>query len=305
MSTLHINTPLIESLAIGRGVSSRVWLKLDALQPCGSFKARGVGHACQVHIDNGATSFVSSSGGNAGLAVAYSGRRLDVPVTVVVPLSTKKRAINLIEAEGAEVLVHGHDWAAAHAQAQLLARCGAVLIHPFDDPLLWSGHATVIDEIVQSGLRPEGIVLSVGGGGLLCGAVEGLLRNGLSDVPVLAVETEGAGSFATAYSAREHIGISGINSIATSLGANKVAERAFDLIEQHPISSHTVTDREAVAGCNRLLEEHRVMVEPACGASIAAVESGAAFFADKQDIVVIVCGGVGVTSQLLAEWQSI
>ncbi len=86
---LHIDTPLIESLSVGKNLPANVWLKIEALQPCGSFKARGVGYACDKYVNNGAKTLVSSSGGNAGLAVAYSGRRLGVSVTVVVPKTTK------------------------------------------------------------------------------------------------------------------------------------------------------------------------------------------------------------------------
>lgn len=303
MINIHINTPLIESLSIGKRLHANVWLKVDALQPCGSFKARGIGFACQKYVKNGALALVSSSGGNAGLAVAYSGRRLNVPVTVIVPKTTKKRAIDLIEAEGAMVIVTGEDWAEAHAHAIELSKNEATYIHPFDDPNIWEGHASVIDEIFNEGLTPDAVILSVGGGGLLCGVVEGLRRNNCKDVPILAVETKGADSFSTACLAKKHIGIDNITSIATSLGATKVAKRAFQLSNEHQIINHIVSDKEAVNGCYRLLEEHRIMIEPACGASIAAVDNGCDFLNNKQNIVAIVCGGVGVTISQLEEWR--
>ncbi|MEO1368546.1 MAG: pyridoxal-phosphate dependent enzyme, partial [Acidobacteriota bacterium] len=201
MTQIHLQTPLLQSLAIGRDLPGRTWLKVEALQPSGSFKLRGVGFACRQYVERGARAFLASSGGNAGLAVAHAGRRLGVPVTVVVPESTSPRARTLIAAEGADVQVAGHDWAAAHARALELARGDAAYIHPFDDALLWRGHATVIDEVAASGVNPDAVVLSVGGGGLLCGAVEGLRRNGWGDVPILAVETVGADSLATALAA--------------------------------------------------------------------------------------------------------
>ncbi len=303
MKNIHINTPLIESLSIGKKLHAKVWLKIDALQPCGSFKARGIGFACQKYVKNGARALVSSSGGNAGFAVAYSGRRLNVPVTVVVPKTTQKRAIDLIEAEGAKVIVTGEDWAEAHAYAIELSKNEATYIHPFDDPNIWEGHASVIDEILNAGLTPDAVILSVGGGGLLCGVVEGLRRNNCKDVPIVAVETKGADSFYTACLAKKHIGIDNITSIATSLGAKKVAKRAFQLSNEHQIINHIVSDKEAVNGCYRLLEEHRIMVEPACGASLAAVDNGCGFLNNKQNIVVVVCGGVGVTISQLEEWS--
>lgn len=303
MAHLHIHTPLIESLFLGQNLCANVWLKIEALQPCGSFKARGVGYACKKVVKNGAKSLVSSSGGNAGLAVAYSGRRLGVPVIVVVPETTPKRAIDLIKLQDADVIVTGKDWSEAHAHAKRLSKKGAAYIHPFDDPNLWEGHATVIDEISAAGITPDAIVLSVGGGGLLCGVVQGLRRNNLKDVPILAVETKGADSLSAASLANKHIGIDSIGSIATSLGAKKVARQAFELLNEYPIICHVVTDQDAVNGCYTFLEEHRILVEPACGASLAALYNGCDVLKDKQNIVVIVCGGVGVTMEQLEKWR--
>lgn len=303
MEKLHTNTPLIESLPLSKQLGAKVWLKMDALQPCGSFKARGVGFACQQYVEQGAKSLVSSSGGNAGLAVAYCGRCLGVPVTVVVPQTTKQRAIDLITLEGAEVIITGKNWNEAHQHATTLADKGAAYIHPFDDPYLWQGHASVIDEIFQASVTPDAVVLSVGGGGLLCGVVEGLRRHNGHDIPIIAVETKGADSLSTASLAKKHIGISGIDSIATSLGATTVAKRAFELLSEHPIHCHVVSDHDAIGACHHFIDDHRVMVEPACGASLSAVYNGCEALKGKQNIVVIVCGGVGVSISQLQQWD--
>src|SRR5438046_727845 len=161
---IHVQTPLLESLPLSRRVSSRVWLKMEALQPCGSFKARGMGFACQCYLEQGRKKFVCSSGGNAGLAVAYAGRKLGVPVTVVVPESTSERALQLIRDESAEVIVWGQSWQEAHQHALTLVDGDAAYLHPFDDPLIWKGHASLIDEVLRAGLQPDAVVLSVGGG---------------------------------------------------------------------------------------------------------------------------------------------
>ena len=198
---LHIETPLIESQAMSVIAGRSTWIKLDALQPSGSFKIRGIGHACETYLAQGARRFVSSSGGNAGLAVAYAGRRLGVPVTVVVPETTTEKAKELLRLEKAEVIVHGSSWQEANTLAESLIGAEVAFLHPFDEPLLWQGHATLIDEVSNTGLKPGAVVLSVGGGGLLSGIVEGLQRNGLSNVPVIAVETTGAASFHAAVQA--------------------------------------------------------------------------------------------------------
>ncbi|HPU79358.1 pyridoxal-phosphate dependent enzyme, partial [Accumulibacter sp.] len=266
---LHIETPLIESPFLSRAAHCAAWLKLEALQPPGSFKIRGVGAACEEYLRRGARRFVSSSGGNAGLAVAYAGRRLSVPVTVVVPETASARARELLRLEAAQVIVHGASWNEAHLLALSILDPSDAFIHPFDDPLLWSGHASLVDEVARAALRPDAVVLSVGGGGLLCGVIEGLRRNALGDIPVIAVETEGSASFQQALRAGHPLELDTISSIATSLGAKRVCDRAFQWSAEHAIDSVVVSDRSALDACERFLADHRLLVEPACGATLA------------------------------------
>ncbi len=279
-----------------------VWLKLDALQPSGSFKIRGIGHACETYLARGARRFVSSSGGNAGLAVAYAGRLLGVPVTVVVPETTTDRAKELLALEDAEVVVHGASWQEANAYAQSLIDASDAFLHPFDDPLLWQGHATMIDEVRRSGLVPDAIVLSVGGGGLLSGVVEGLHRNGWSNIPVFAVETEGAASFHEAVKAGHTVELERITSVATSLGAKRVCEKAMHWSKVHSIHSVVVSDHSALSACERFLADHRILVEPACGASLAIAYENAPELEGFRTVLVIVCGGATATVDQIREW---
>ncbi|WP_129778998.1 pyridoxal-phosphate dependent enzyme [Peristeroidobacter soli] len=301
---MHVETPLIESLPLSAKAGFQTFLKLEAVQPTGSFKARGVGHACVEYQKRGARRFISSSGGNAGLAVAYSGRRLNVPVTVVVPKTTTPRAKRLIEMEGAEVIVHGDAWNEANAMALTLVDANSAFIHPFDDPLLWAGHATLVDELARQADKPDAIVLSVGGGGLLCGVCEGLKRNGWNDVAVVAAETRGAHSYSQALAAGKPVLLPGIESIASSLGARAVCERSVELAGQFRIESVVVSDAQAVSGCLMLLEEHRLLTEPACGASLAALTEKSSVLSRAKRVVVVVCGGVGVNYQQLLDWHS-
>lgn len=300
---LHIETPLIESRPLSARLAKNVWLKMEALQPSGSFKARGIGHACETYQRQGAARFVACSGGNAGLAVAYAGRQLGVPVVVVVPVTTTERAQALIRLENAEVVVHGASFSEANEFA--LARVGPndAYIHPFDDPLLWHGHATLIDEMARQGPKPDVVVLSVGGGGLFCGVVEGLRRNGWSDVPVVVVETVGADSLAQSMQAGHAVTLPAITSMATSLGARAVCAQALRLAQEHPVESQVVSDAAAVQACLALLDDHRLLVEAACGASLAALHGASTLIAQAQCVAVVVCGGVGVTAAQLQRWH--
>jgi L-serine/L-threonine ammonia-lyase len=301
---LHICSPLLESRPLSIARSKQVLLKMDSSQPAGSFKIRGIGHACEIHAAHGKRRFISSSGGNAGMAVAYAARRLGLPAIVVVPKTTTQRAKDVIGMEGAQVIVHGESWQEANQMALSLVGETDAFIHPFDDPLLWEGHASLIDEIAQAEVKPDAVVLSVGGGGLLCGIHEGLRRNGMDQVPIIAVETAGADSLAQSVAAGARVTLDAITSVATSLGAKQVSERAFELTQTADVRSVVVTDRSAVAACTRFLDDHRVLVEPACGASLALLYDGAAELDAFERILVVVCGGAGITADQLRQFSA-
>lgn len=301
---MHVVTPLIRSTPLSHAAGAEVWLKLDALQPSGSFKLRGIGRVAQHAKAAGATALVSSSGGNAGLATAVAGRALGLPVTIVTPTTTSAAMRDRLRAEGATVVVEGAAWDEAHTAATGLATAlGAALIHPFEGEVLWAGHATLIAEAATQGPRPDAVVCAVGGGGLMCGVLQGLTDLGWHDVPVIAAETAGAASFAAALAAGEPVEIPAITSIATSLGARRVAAAAVAWAARHEVRSTVCTDRDAVNACVRFLDDHRLLVEPACGAAVAPVYGRDPALAGAKTVWVVVCGGAGVSSSQLAAWQ--
>lgn len=302
---LHIETPLVESRPLSAAAGRAVWLKLETLQPSGSFKLRGIGHACETYQARGARRFVSSSGGNAGLAVAHAGRVLGTPVTVVVPETTTDRAKELLRLEGADVIVRGASWQEANDFAHSLVGADEAFLHPFDDPLLWHGHATLIDEIFRAGFKPDAVVLSVGGGGLLSGVVDGLRRNGWPDVPVVAVETEGAASFRAAVKAGRAVELERITSVATSLGARRVCEQAVRWSREHEVGSVVLSDRSALLACERFLADHRMLVEPACGVSLAAAYENVPELERFGTVLIVVCGGATATVDQIRGWAKL
>jgi L-serine/L-threonine ammonia-lyase len=301
VTSLHVNTPLLRA-APGLFEHPEVWLKMDALQPSGSFKLRGVGRLVQQSAADGARAIVCASGGNAGFAATYAAVALGLPVTIVLPLSSSATVAERLAARGAEVLRHGAVWDEAHEFAvRLAAERGAAYVHPFDHPLLWAGHSTLIDEVFEAGVEFDAVVTAVGGGGLFCGIVEGLRRHGLDRIPVIAVETEGAASLQAALAAGELVSLPAITSIATSLGARCVAPEAFERARSHPTVAVQVSDAQATAACARFADAQRVLVEPACGAALAAVDRHAAGF---RRVLVEVCGGIGVSLELLRSWTT-
>jgi len=333
---LYRQTPLIQSEPLTKLVGKEVYLKLDCLQASGSFKDRGVAHLIyQEHMkrnkkgsSSSSTRIVSSSGGNAGLAAATVAGQLHLDCTVVVPVTTKELVVQKLRALGATVQVTGENWNAADAVAQDLISQDkqAVYVPPYEHPELWTGHSTVVDEIVSQlpeTTMPSTIILSVGGGGLLCGVLEGLERRKVTNCRVIAAETVGASSFAQAWeqppsdaATTTVVRLDRIYSIATSLGALQVSPTALQRARDYQrgqVQPAVCTDAEAVAACLQFAHDHRLLVEPACGASLAVLYSERLrkqllLLDDDNDnnsgpIVVQVCGGSGVTLELLHEWK--
>ncbi|MBN1221215.1 MAG: pyridoxal-phosphate dependent enzyme [Anaerolineae bacterium] len=305
MQPLHLLTPVFENPAINQRLNKRIFLKMECYQPVGSFKIRGIGALCQEAVRSGITHLVCSSGGNAGYAAAYAGRMLQAKVTVVVPETTSTMARERIRSEGAEVIVHGRAWDEANTFAlELVKAVQGAYIHPFDHPTIWQGHASMINEVVAQCPKPDVLVVSVGGGGLLCGILEGLHRNCWADVPVLAVETEGADSFAASVAAGQLATLPQISSIATTLGAKQVTPKLLEWAGRHQITPLVVTDRSAVEACLNFANDLRVVVEPACGASLTVLYDHGEAIKEAESVLAIVCGGAGVTIGQLLEWQA-
>ncbi|KAJ5785623.1 tryptophan synthase beta subunit-like PLP-dependent enzyme [Penicillium pulvis] len=261
-----IETPLIESATLSKLAGCKIFLKLELLQPSGSFKSRGVGNLILSAIKNPANKnkavhLYSSSGGNAGLAAVHAARDLNCACTVVVPHSTKPMMINKLRSAGAtDVVQHGASWFEADTylresfiekQPSPEENAVNVYVPPFDHPDIWEGAGSMVDEIaaqlparekggrqVAGAFPADAIVCSVGGGGLFNGVVAGLEKHmdefgsgtdipGVKKVHVLAVETKGADSLAHSLKKGQLSSLDAITSLATSLGALCVAKKTL------------------------------------------------------------------------------
>ncbi len=323
-----IETPLVESTALSLSANCRIFLKLELLQPAGSFKSRGIGNLILEHIKHAAAEnsahkplhFYSSSGGNAGLACVAAARSLGYKASVVVPMSTKLSMIAKIKAAGAtDVIQHGESWYYADSylrnhileDVQTNGEEIGIYIPPFDDPRIWQGVSTMIPEIqsqLPDGEPPNAIILSVGGGGLFSGVILGLDKAGWSHIPVLAMETHGADSLNQSLNAGELITLPAITSLAKSLGAIRVADQAFEYARRRSVTSVVLEDAEAVMGVCRLADDERLLVEPACGVCVAIcyedrLREVVKDLGPESRVVVVVCGGSDVTVEMVGKWR--
>ncbi|OCL15319.1 tryptophan synthase beta subunit-like PLP-dependent enzyme [Glonium stellatum] len=314
-----VQTPLKESSSLSRAANCRVFLKLENLQPSGSFKSRGIGNYLLARLSSNPSStphIYSSSGGNAGLACVYAARTLHHPCTVVVPLSTKPMMISKLRAAGAhDVIQHGATWAEAdkYLREEVLGKDNkGIYVPPFDHPDIWTGNATIMHEIKEQmphGEKPDVVICSVGGGGLFNGVCEGLDALGWSDVQVLAMETKGAESLAKSISARELVTLPGITSQATSLGAVRVTGKSLEYGLRPNVKSVMLPDAEAAMGCWRLADDERLMVEMASGVNVALCYDGrlekvlGRKLGKESKVVIVLCGGSNVTVDMLMRWR--
>ncbi|KAH8781566.1 tryptophan synthase beta subunit-like PLP-dependent enzyme [Hyaloscypha sp. PMI_1271] len=325
-----VQTPLIRSAALSLEAGCNIYLKLETLQPSGSFKSRGIGNlmskALLSHPPSKPVHFYCSSGGNAGLACVTAATALHRPATIVVPMSTSALMVQKLKALGADVVQHGMHWSEADTflREQLLARDeGGVYVPPFDHGDLWEGHSSLVDEVEMQmrGLRKEydGIVCSVGGGGLFAGVMEGLERHGRlrggkrAEVKVLVMETEGADSLNFSLREGELRRLDAITSIATSLGAAQVARKAYEWGQRPEVQSCVFSDAEAAMACVKFADDERIVVESACGVSIAPAYNDTLHtllypeLSDEEfaeiNVVIVVCGGSNVTLKVLEGYK--
>ncbi|KAF7856913.1 hypothetical protein EAF04_009674 [Stromatinia cepivora] len=323
-----IRTPLVRSAALSRIAGCNVWLKLENLQPSGSFKSRGIGNLLLRSLPADPQTpvhFYCSSGGNAGLACAHAAFSLKRPCTIVVPITTSAHMISKIKLLNAEVVQTGKHWSEAdrYLREELLAHdSNGVYVPPFDHPDIWEGNSGVMNEIEEEvrGLGIESldaVICSVGGGGLFNGIMQGLDRSGRlgahSGTKVFGVETAGTASFHEALKRGELVRLDGIDSIATSLGATQVAAKSLEwgLKYKKNVASVVLSDAESVRGMVWMADEERILVESACGVSVAVAINGVLREVLEEDgesvegknAVIVVCGGSNISLKTLAEYR--
>lgn len=282
--------PYIETTPVmqvqGFGLPFPVELKLEQLQHTGSFKARGAfntllsGPVPQAGI-------VAASGGNHGAAVAYAAQRLGHRAHIFVPEMAGPAKIALIERTGAQLTVVQGEYAnAAEAAAEYEATSGAMQIHAYDAPATVAGQGSCMAEWEAQGLMADTVLIAVGGGGLIAGALGWLA--GARKVVAVEPETSCALQAALAQGGPCDVQVSGV--AANALGARKIGQICYDLACQHRVHSVLVPDATITAAQKALWQERRLLVEPAGATALAALMCGAYRPSAGERVAVLLCG---------------
>lgn len=284
-------TPLVKSYRLSQLVGANVYLKLESLQPTHSFKVRGALNSISLLSESAIKAgVVTASGGNHGLGVSYASKVLNSNATVFLPVNTSELKIAALKEIGAKVILHGEAWDEANLEALKLAQSKSQeYIHPFNDRKVMAGQGTIVNEIMESGLYPDTIIASIGGGGLISGIASALWHYSPTS-KVVGVETIGADCMSQSIAANRIVELPAITSIADSLGAKKTEALPFEIIKARVSNIVNISDALAIESALELLEKDKLLVEPAASCCIAALSSNKIEFKSGSNIVIIVCG---------------
>ena len=277
-------TPVMSAGALMDG--RMIALKLENTQSTGSFKVRGAFNTL-LTSDVPMAGVVAASGGNHGAAVAYAAGKLGHKATIFVPELAGAAKIALIRGTGADLHVVPGQYADALAQARAFeADTGAMQIHAYDAPKTLAGQGVVLREWEEQGLSADTVLIAVGGGGLIGGALawlEGRKR-------IIAVEPERAPTLHAALEAGAPVDVDVSGIAANALGARRIGDLCYGLAVQNQTQTVLVSD-DAIAKAQKLLwQTCRQWVEPAGAAALGALISGAYQPDAEESIAVLVCG---------------
>ncbi len=260
------------------------------LQRTGAFKVRGAFNKmlCLTERER-KFGVVAVSGGNHAQAVAYAARELNLRSLILMPEVTPGNYLEATRGYGAEVVLRP-TMAAAFREVRAYEAEGWTSIHPFDDSLVIAGQGTVGMEIFEDLPEITDVILSIGGGGL-AGGVATAVKTRKPKVRIWGVETEGAESMARALAAGRVVELPAVTSIARTLGAPAVAEITLALARKYLEGVTVVTDGEAIDALFVLLDQAKVLTEPAASCTLAAAHKLKTHFSANSHVVLILCGG--------------
>ncbi len=292
-----VRTPCQKSAILSEIVDVDLYLKFENLQFTASFKERGaLNKLVSLTAEQKTTGVVAMSAGNHAQGVAYHGRRLNIPVTIVMPTSTPFIKVKNTRSHGAEVILHGESLTAAATFAHETADSrGAAFIHPFDDPLIIAGQGTVALEVLDDVPDLDCLVVPVGGGGLISGMAVAA-KSLKPDIEVIGVE---AALYPTVKSALDDVERPcGGDTLAEGIAVTEIGRFTLPLIRQYVDDILLVEEDELEHAVSLLLNIEKTLVEGAGAAGLAAVAGNPDRFSGKQ--VAIVLSGGNIDARLLS-----
>jgi threonine dehydratase len=276
-----LRTPLVRLNADGHGV----YLRLENLQPIGSFKIRGAANAiAKIPPERLAKGLLTASAGNMAQGVAFCARRLGIPATIIAPDTAPEIKLRAIERLGGKVIKAPFDQWWRCFEERAFPGVDATFVHAFDDPYVMAGNGTIGLELIEDLPDADAVVIPWGGGGLACG-IAAVLKALRPEVRVYAAEADTAAPLAAALQAGKPQVVDYRPSFVDGIGSKTVFP-AMLALAQPLLDGSIVMPLDQIAAAMKLVaERNRVIVEGAAACAIAAALSM------KGTVVAIVSGG--------------
>ena len=292
-----VRTPLRKSMTLSEITGAEVWIKFENRQFTAAFKERGaLNKLAQLSDEEKERGVIAASAGNHAQGVAYHGRRLGIPVTIVMPVTTPFNKVQHTRAFGARVLLEGHTFDEAKAFAEnVRQREGLTWIHPFDDPQIMAGQGTIGLEMLDEEPDLEMLVVPIGGGGLISGiATAAKARNPKSQI--IGVE---ATMFASMHNALNEKGLPiGGASIAEGIAVKEPGGLTLRVVEALVDDIVLVEEEHLERAITLFADVEKTIAEGAGAAGLAALLAHPARFAGRK-VGLVLCGG-NIDTRLLA-----
>lgn len=286
LAGVTLRTPLVRLNA--EGLPAEVWLKLENLQPIGSFKLRGATNAMRlVGLEGLREGVYTASAGNMAQGVAWSAREMGVPASVVVPDHAPATKLAAIERLGGEVIKVPFERWWQVIQEHSFPGLGGLFIHPVADRAVMAGNGTIALEILEDLPDVDTVLVPFGGGGLSCGIASALaaLR---PEARVFGCEVETAAPLSASLAAGSPQTVEYHPSFVDGISGKSLLPEMWPLVSTLLAGSRVVSLEQVAAAVRLLAERHRVIAEGAGGASVAAALAGVP---EARKVVCIVSGG--------------
>lgn len=288
------HTPLVASASLAERADAPVYLKLETVQPTGSFKLRGATNALAELAGQGVTRVVTASTGNHGRAVAHAARALGIEAAVCMSSLVPENKVLAVAALGARVVITGKSQDDAQLEAQRLVREeGYAFVPPFDDPRVIAGQATIGVEILEALPDAATLVVPLSGGGLFSG-VAFAAKAIRPDVAMIGVSMERGAAMHASLAAGEPVLVDELETLADSLGGGiGLDNRHTFAMTRELIDDVVLLDEASIArGIVHAYREERLVVEGAAAVGIAALLDSR--IARRDGPIVVVISGANI-----------
>lgn len=292
-----VRTPTMHSITLSEITGAEIWLKFENLQFTAAYKERGALNALlHLNEEQRGRGVIAASAGNHSQGLSYHGRRLGVPVTIVMPRTTPTVKIMQTQSVGGNVVLEGETFDDAYAYAlQLEKERNLTFVHPFDDPNVAAGQGTVALEMFEDVPDLDCIVTPIGGGGLMSGMAT-VARALKPDMEVIGVQAE---LYPSMFARINGVDLPcGGDSLAEGISVKAPGEFTSQIIKQRVDDILLVSEAELEKSVSLLLQIEKTVVEGAGAAGLAAVLANPEKFAGRK-IGLVLCGG-NIDTRLLA-----